>query len=84
MPRRNINVEEWAPAAFKWKAAGETNQQFAESYGLTVRRIMRLVTRQNRKRKKVDTGYVLRTKGRPGLEPQTQKPHRDRRFANCG
>ena len=65
MPRSYTKVEELAAAVFERKAKGETNRQIAESYGLTQTQIEQLVNRQNRKRKKLEAGIVVRPKGRP-------------------
>lgn len=71
MPRSYTKVEELAAAVFERKAKGETNRQIAESYGLTQTQIEQLVNRQNRKRKKLEAGIVIRPKGRPPKMPQT-------------
>ena len=65
MSRSYTKVEELAAAVFERKAKGETNRQIAESYGLTQTQIEQLVNRQNRKRKKLEAGIVVRPKGRP-------------------
>ena len=65
MPRSYTKVEELAVAVFERKANGETNRKIAESYGLTQTQIKQLVNRQNRKRKKLEAGIVVRPKGRP-------------------
>lgn len=71
MPRRYTKMEELAAAVLERKAAGETNKQIGESYGLTQRQIELLVNRQNRKRRKLESGIVIRPKGRPRKKPQT-------------
>ena len=47
------------------KAAGETNRAIAESYGLTLKQIKKLVNRQNRKERLLAAGYIPQPKGRP-------------------
>ena len=46
MPRNYTKMEELAAAVLERKAAGESNQQIAESYGLSRRQIEQLVNRQ--------------------------------------
>ena len=48
-----------------------SNRQIAESYGLTQTQIEQLVNRQNRKRKKLEAGIIIRPKGRPPKTGQT-------------
>ena len=71
MPRSYTKMEEIAAAVFSRKAAGETNKQIGESYGLTQRQIELLVNRQNRKRRKLEAGITIRPKGRPRKNAQT-------------
>ena len=70
MPRSYTKMEEIAAAVFARKTAGETNKQIGESYGLTQRQIEQLVNRQNRKRRKLEAGIVIRPKGRPRKNAQ--------------
>ena len=65
MSRSYTKVEELAAAVFERKAAGETNFQIAERYGLTKRQIEQLIDRQKRKQRKLEAGFVARPKGRP-------------------
>ena len=71
MPRSYMKVEKLATAVFERKLKGETNRQIAESYGLTQTQIEQLVNRQNRKRKKLEAGIIIRPKGRPPKAAQT-------------
>ena len=71
MPRSYTKVEELAAVVFERKEKGETNRQIAESYGLTRTQIKQLVNRQNRKRKKLESGLVVHLKGRPRKTAQT-------------
>ena len=64
MPRSYTKVEELAAVVFERKK-GETNRQIAESYGLARTQIKQLVNRQNRKRKELESGLVVRLKGCP-------------------
>lgn len=65
MPRKYTKVEILSEEVFRRKAAGETNREIAESYGLSKKQIKDLVTRQNHKSRLIANGYVPRQKGRP-------------------
>ena len=65
MSRRYTKIEAKSEEVFRRKAAGETNRQIAESYGLTKYQIKQLVARQNRKSRLIANGYIPRPKGRP-------------------
>ena len=71
MPRSYTKMEKLAAAVLERKAAGESNQQIAESYGLSRRQIEQLVNRQNRKRRKLEAGITIRPKGRPRKRAKT-------------
>ena len=62
---------------FPRKKAGETNRAIAESYGLTLKQIKKLITRQNKKAKKIANGYVPRPKGRPCKNPADEETRRN-------
>lgn len=76
MPREYMKVEILSEEVFRRKAAGETNREIAESYGLTLKQIKKLITRQNNKAKKIANGYIPRPKGRPrktSADKETQR-----------
>lgn len=73
MARQYTKMEELSEAIFARKAAGETNREIAESYGLTKEQIKGLVNRQNRKARKISLGYIPRKKGRPRKEAATEE-----------
>lgn len=50
------------------KARGETNREIGESYGLSKIQVKQLISRQNRKERKIAAGYIPRPKGRPRKE----------------
>ena len=77
MSKSYTKVEELAAAVFERKASGETNRQIADSYGLTQRQIEQLVNRQNRKRRKLEAGAIVRPKGRPRKTAQTPEAARE-------
>ena len=65
MARSYVKMEMLAEAIFRRKEAGETNREIATSYGLSLYQIKQLVARQNRKRRKIEAGYLPKPKGRP-------------------
>ncbi len=65
MPRSYTKVECLAEEVFRRKAAGETNREIGEQFGLSKEQIRGLVKRQNRKHRLVENGYTPRPKGRP-------------------
>ena len=65
MSRSYVKMEMLAEAVFRRKEAGETNREIATSYGLSLYQIKQLVARQNRKRRKIEAGYLPKPKGRP-------------------
>ncbi len=77
MARTYTKMEELAEEVFRRKAAGETNRQIAESYGLTKEQIKQLVSRQNRKLKAIENGYIPRPKGRPRKDAETEEAKRN-------
>ena len=70
MSRSYTKVEKLAAEVFERKSAGETNFQIAERYGLTKRQIEQLIYRQKRKQRKLEAGFIVRSKGRP---PKAEK-----------
>lgn len=58
-------MEQLAEEVFRRKAAGETNREIGERFGLSKYQIQQLVARQNRKKRKVEGGYIPQPKGRP-------------------
>lgn len=79
MARKYTKVEALAEEVFRRKEAGETNRQIAESYGLSMKQIKELVTRQNRKKRAIANGYVPLPKGRPRKDSveQTEETKRN-------
>ena len=58
MPRKYTKMEVLSEEVFRRKAAGETNRQIAESYGLTTYQIKQLAARQNCRKRAIANGYV--------------------------
>lgn len=66
MGRKYVKMEHLAEEVFRRKAAGETNREIGECFGLSAYQIQQLVARQNRKNRRiVEEGYIPRPKGRP-------------------
>lgn len=65
MAREYIKMEILSEEVFRRKAAGETNREIAQSYGLSKKQIKGLVRRQNHKARLIANGYIPRPKGRP-------------------
>ena len=77
MSRKYTKVEILSEEVFRRKAAGETNREIAESYGLSKKQIKGLVKRQNRKACLIANGYVPRPKGRPRSNPADDEMRRN-------
>lgn len=65
MARKYTKIEGLTDVIRARKAAGETNRAIGESYGLSLKQVKNLISRQNRKERMVAAGYVPRPKGRP-------------------
>lgn len=78
MSRTYTKMENLAEEVFRRKEAGETNRQIGESYGLSKKQIKQLVNRQNRKRRKIEAGYLPQPKGRPRKDADTEEARRNK------
>lgn len=65
MSRSYAKVECLAEEVFRRKEAGETNREIGEHFGLTKEQVKQLATRQRRKQRLMEQGYIPRPKGRP-------------------
>ena len=77
MRQKYTKMEELAEIIMARKAAGETNRQIGESYGLTLKQVKELVNRQNRKQRLMAQGYIPRPKGRPRKNPENEEMRRN-------
>ncbi len=77
MRQKYTKVEELTEVIFARKAAGESNRQIGESYGLTLKQVKELVSRQNRKQRLIAQGYIPRPKGRPRKNPENEEVRRN-------
>ena len=81
MSRRYTKVEILSEEVFRRKAAGETNREIGESYGLTKEQVKNLVRRQNRKQRLIARGYVPQPKGRPRKGTLNEEQRRSKELA---
>ena len=65
MARSYVKMEILVEEVFRRKEAGQTNREIGELFGLSKIQIKQLVARQNRKRRKMEAGYLPKPKGRP-------------------
>lgn len=65
MSRSYVKVECLTEEVFRRKAAGETNREIGEYFGLSKEQVKQLATRQRRKQRLIENGYIPRPKGRP-------------------
>ena len=77
MRQKYTKVEELTEVIYARKAAGESNRQIGESYGLTLKQVKELVSRQNRKQRLIAQGYIPRPKGRPRKNPENEVVRRN-------
>lgn len=73
MSRSYVKVESLAEEVFHRKAAGETNREIGEHFGLTKEQVKQLATRQRRKQRLIESGYIPRPKGRPCKTEATEE-----------
>lgn len=73
MSRKYTHVQELAKEVFRRKAEGQSNREIGETYGLTKKQIKQLVSRENRKARRIEAGYVPLPKGRPRKTAETEE-----------
>ena len=81
MSRSYRKVECLAEEVFRRKAAGETNREIGEHFGLSKEQVKQLVTRQRRKQRLIEHGYIPRPKGRPRKTEETEEMRRNNELA---
>ncbi|WP_457942624.1 hypothetical protein [Caproiciproducens sp. LBM24188] len=79
--RKYTKVEMLSEEVFRRKAAGETNREIGESYGLTKYQIKQLVSRQHRKTRMIANGYIPLPKGRPRKNIADENARRNNELA---
>ena len=73
MARKYTKIEELTDVIRARKAAGETNRAIGASYGLSLKQVKGLISRQNRKERMQTAGYVPRPKGRPRKDAASEE-----------
>lgn len=73
MARSYVKMEVIAEEVFQRKANGETNREIGEHFGLSKYQIKQLVSRQNRKKRMIENGYIPRPKGRPRKNSENEE-----------
>ena len=73
MGRKYTKVEHLTETIRERKTKGETNQEIAQSLGLSKYQVKQLMTRQNRKERMLAAGYIPRPKGRPHKEAASEE-----------
>ena len=73
MARKYTKIEELTDVIRARKAAGETNRAICASYGLSLKQVKGLISRQNRKERMVAAGYAPRPKGRPRKDAASEE-----------
>ena len=63
MTRKYTKVEELSEIIRARKAAGETNRAIGESYGLSLKQVKGLISRQNRKERMLAAGICPASEG---------------------
>ena len=81
MSRSYVKMECLAKEVFQRKAAGETNREIGEHFGLPKEQIKQLATRQRRKQRLIENGYIPRPKGRPRKDVADENIRRQNELA---
>ena len=71
MPRRYEHVNVIEKEIFEQKAAGKSNREIRDQYGLSKKQMENLINRHNHKEMMLEAGIVPRRRGRPskGYKP---------------
>ena len=78
MPREYRHIKQYGKEIFELKEQGLTYRQIGERFGLSREKIKDFFSRYNRTQRKISSGIVIRSKGRPrkdgtGLPPSVQQ-----------
>ncbi len=74
MARSYVKVKELEADIFTMRAAGRSNREIREHFGLSEKQLKNLITRHNRRKDKIEAGITPRSKGRPKKNnPITEK-----------
>ena len=73
MSRQYTLVQSLLPRVLAMREEGCTYRQIADQLGYTKKQIEELCSRERRKQRKIENGYVLQPKGRPQKQLETQE-----------
>ena len=80
MSRQYTHVQGLLPSVLAMREEGCTYRQIANRYGLAKEQIEELCSRERRKQRKIERGYIPRPKGRPRKSPETEEQLRNKRM----
>lgn len=72
MSRQYTHVQGLLPSVIAMKEKGYTYRQIADQFGTEKEQIEELCSRERRKQRKIEKGYIPQPKGRPRKTPATQ------------
>ena len=73
MSRQYTHVQGLLPSVIAMKEKGYTYRQIADQIGMEKEQIEELCSRERRKQRKIEKGYIPQPKGRPRKTPATQE-----------
>lgn len=73
MSRQYTHVQGLLPSVIAMKEKGYTYRQIADQIGMEKEQIEELFSRERRKQRKIEKGYIPQPKGRPRKTPATQE-----------
>ena len=73
MSRQYTHVQGLLPSVIAMKEKGYTYRQIADQFGMEKEQIEELYSRERRKQRKIEKGYIPQPKGRPRKMPATQE-----------
>ena len=65
MPRSYRHIKEYELEILELKSQGRTNREICERLGFELKQLKNFINRYNTKQRKLETGIVLKRKGRP-------------------
>ncbi len=77
MRQKYTNMQKLVILIQERKTRGETNREIGMSLGLTKKQVTQLITRENRKEKLIQSGYIPRPKGRPRKTSENEEIAKD-------
>ena len=74
------HVQGLLPSVIAMKEKGYTYRQIADQFGMEKEQIEELYSRERRKQRKIEKGYIPQPKGRPRKTPATQEQLQNNRI----